>query len=95
MIDSTSSSAGVSGTNALTPGLHKSTFQRSDITRDQLSTDGVDKLRNLIASEPEVRPEVVEKGRALAADPDYPSSDVVQRMAGLLVNSPDLSDDLS
>ena len=47
------------------------------------------------ASQPEIRPEVVAGGLALAADPSYPSADLLKRVAGAILNSPDLSDDES
>lgn len=93
MIDSTSSSTGASGANALTPGLSKFTVQRSNATGDRLSSSGADQLRELIAAEPEVRPEMVARGRALAADPGYPPSQVIDHLAALLVNSPDLANE--
>ena len=95
MIDSTSSSTGASGINPLLPDPTKSGGQRAGIASEQLSTGGADQLRTLIASQPEVRPEMVEKGRALAADPDYPPASVIRQIAGMLVNSPDLSEDPS
>jgi hypothetical protein len=95
MIDSTSSSVGTSGANALPPELSKSAGQRATIAQDRLSTDGADQLRQLIAGEPEIRPEMVEKGRVLAADPSYPPSDLIRQLAGMLVNSSDPSSDQS
>ncbi|TVR49564.1 MAG: hypothetical protein EA425_11975 [Puniceicoccaceae bacterium] len=34
---------------------------------------------------PEIRPEMVERGRALAADPSWPPAGVIQQVAALIV----------
>ena len=44
---------------------------------------------------PEVRPEVVERARALAADPSYPSDAIIRQVSATIVNSPDLTQDNS
>ena len=61
--------------------------------RDSLSTDTSASLRGALASEPEIRPDSVARGRQLAADPAYPPADIVAGLARLLVNSPDPSED--
>ncbi len=38
---------------------------------------------------------MVARGQALAADPGYPSPETIQRLAGLIIDSPDLSEDQS
>lgn len=40
-----------------------------------------EKLMNLLRSEPDARPEVVERARALVADASYPPADVLERVA--------------
>ncbi len=62
---------------------------------DQISTESAAFLRAELVRQPEIRPEVVERGRALAADPNYPSSSVIQSVAGKILASPDLSEDAS
>jgi hypothetical protein len=62
---------------------------------DQISTEHAAFLRAELVRQPEIRPEVVERGRALAADPSYPSSAIVQSIAGRILASPDLSEDAS
>jgi hypothetical protein len=62
---------------------------------DLLSTQNASFLRAELARQPEIRPEVLERAKALAADPNYPSHESIKKMAGLLLNSPDLSDDQS
>jgi hypothetical protein len=62
---------------------------------DQISTESAAFLRAELVRQPEVRPEVVERGRTLAADPNYPSSSIIQGIAGKILASPDLSEDVS
>jgi hypothetical protein len=62
---------------------------------DLLSTENAAFLRAELARQPEIRAEVLERAQALASNPDYPSSETIKRIAGLLLNSPDLSDDQS
>lgn len=62
---------------------------------DQISTDGAAFLRSELERQPEIRPEVVERARALAADPNYPPMDVLRNVAEQILNSPDLSEDQS
>ncbi|MDD2763124.1 MAG: hypothetical protein PHE83_04000 [Opitutaceae bacterium] len=63
--------------------------------RDHLSTVGADHLRTALQAHPEVRPEIVERGRALAADPTYPTPEIVGHLSRLILTSPDLADDSS
>jgi hypothetical protein len=51
----------------------------------QLSTS----VRDTLASLPEVRPEVVDRGRQLAADPSYPGQDIIQKIASLITPLPE------
>lgn len=51
---------------------------------DRLDTDSVQQLREAVAKEPAIRPELVELGRKLSADPDYPPAHVVEKLAELL-----------
>jgi hypothetical protein len=62
---------------------------------DRLSLNQAGSLNAALADQPETRPEVVERGRALAADPDYPSAAILQKVAQMIVASPDLSEDQS
>jgi hypothetical protein len=63
--------------------------------QDSISTGNLNGLRTALAAQPEVRPEVVARGQALAADPDYPSSDILQHVAGMILSAPDPSEDQS
>lgn len=62
---------------------------------DQISTEGAAFLRAELERQPEIRPEVVERARALAADPSYPPVEVLRHVAEQILNSPDLSEDRS
>jgi hypothetical protein len=62
---------------------------------DQVSTEGAKYLRGALERQPAIRPEVVERARALASDPSYPSLPVIKRIAEQIVASPDLSEDQS
>ncbi len=95
MIESTSSSDRALRTSALAADTQKPAAARTQSGRDSLSTDKAEHLRTALANTPEVRPEVVARGQALAADPGYPSAAIIKSVAGVIVNSPDLSEDES
>lgn len=42
-------------------------------------------LRELLAQEPALRPEHVERGKALAANPKYPSDELLAKLAEMFV----------
>lgn len=48
---------------------------------DQLATSLSSRVRETLALIPEVRPEVVERGRQLLADPNYPSFEIATEIA--------------
>jgi hypothetical protein len=62
---------------------------------DQLSTDSAAFLRSELERQPEIRPDVVERARALAADANYPSREVLSKVGEMILRSPDLSEDES
>lgn len=62
---------------------------------DRISTESATFLRGALERQPAVRSEVVERARALAADPSYPSAQVIKRVAEQIVAAPDLSEDES
>jgi hypothetical protein len=62
---------------------------------DQISTESAAFLRAELQRQPEIRPEVVERARALAADPNYPPREVLRQVAAQILQSPDLSEDES
>ncbi|MEO7597405.1 MAG: hypothetical protein ABIV50_00620 [Opitutus sp.] len=63
--------------------------------KDLLSTENAAFLRSELVRQPEIRPEVVERARALAADPNFPSREALKKVAGFILNSADLSEDQS
>jgi hypothetical protein len=60
-------------------------------SRDTLDTTASTALRDALAALPEVRPEVVEKGRQLVVDTNYPPRAIIEDIARLIVQSRDLS----
>jgi len=62
---------------------------------DRISTDGAAYLHVALDRQPSIRPEVVERARALAADPSYPPPSVIKSIAQQIAGAPDLSEDES
>lgn len=60
-------------------------------TRDTLDTTASSALRESLAALPEIRPEVVEEGKKLSVDPNYPPRAIIEDIARLFVQSRDLS----
>lgn len=95
MISSTSSSdpAARAGQASLSgPSVHR---PRPRLANDQISIGTAAKLGEELAKQPEIRPDVVARARALAADPSYPSPEVMRRVGEMILGSPDLSEDES
>jgi hypothetical protein len=96
MINSTSPSDRTGGADAVSVNLPKPAVRLpQQDQQDSLSLSNATGLQTALAQQPEVRPEMVARGLALAADPDYPSADVISHVAGLILNSPDPSEDQS
>jgi hypothetical protein len=62
---------------------------------DRFSADGVATLRAALRSQPDIRPDVVARGRELATDPAYPSREILTRIGRAILAAPDLSEDAS
>jgi hypothetical protein len=90
MIQPTSPSDAAGRAQALQTAQVRANVQTS-VKSDQLSTAGTDQLRAALKACPEIRPEVVARGQALAADPSYPSIDIIRHVSAQIVNSPDLA----
>jgi hypothetical protein len=56
-------------------------------TTGQQKAERKERLKEALMREPAVRPEVVERARKLAADPDYPSVAVLTKIAEKFVNT--------
>ena len=95
MIHSTSSSGSTVGADAAFLNASKSGVRAQNPGQDSLSLSQADGLRHALASQEEVRPEMVEKGRALAADPGYPPASMIRSIAQAIIESPDPSEDQS
>ncbi len=91
MINSTSSSDRAARTDSVPPVVIKAPVARP--STDNFSAANTAALKTALGAQPEIRPEVVARGRALAADPSYPSNSILQAVGAKLLNSPDLSDD--
>lgn len=93
MIHSTSPSDRTARTETVSPVPQKPVVRGPGA--DQFSAEHSATLRAALAAQPEIRPDVVERARTLAADPNYPSLDVLRHVAGQLLASPDLTTDES
>lgn len=62
---------------------------------DRISTESAAFLRAALQRQPEIRPEVVARAQALAADPSYPPPEVIGKVAERILAAPDLSEDES
>jgi hypothetical protein len=91
MISSTSS-ADRMGRPELIAADTRPSLRRPPSRADDISTSGAAFLRAELARQPEIRADVVERARALAADPSYPPLAVVRHVAGQILGAPDLSE---
>ncbi len=91
MINSTSSSDRSARTDAVPPSAVPR--RPAGVGSDQFSARQADALRAALISQPEIRPEVLARGQALAADPGYPPPAVLQAVAEKILRAPDLADE--
>ncbi len=91
MISSTSSSDRPDRTELISAGS-RPPMRKPSSKLDAISTEGAAFLRAELSRQPEVRAEVVERARLLAADPSYPSFEVARKVAEQILASPDLSE---
>jgi hypothetical protein len=94
MITSTSSADRTPRPEQLAP-VAKPAVRTETARTDRISTEQAEFLRSALVRHPEIRPEVVARGRELAADPSYPSFEIMRNVASQIVNAPDLSNDLT
>lgn len=90
MINSTSSSDRAARLDAVTPTNY--TPPNRGPGADRFAPEHSEALKTGLARHPEIRPEVVERARALAADPSYPSTEVLRRVGEIILRSPDPSE---
>jgi hypothetical protein len=95
MIHSTSQSHGSYRADAIPPhdGLSHAPRKIQQPGIDSLSTENAESLRQSLANTPEIRPEVVEAGRRLAIDPNYPPREIIEQLAKMFTNAVDPSDE--
>ena len=79
----------------LVSGAGQTGGRANELRSDRISTESAAFLRAELQRQPEIRPEVVARARALAEDPGYPPADVIRHVAEQILGSPDLSDDES
>lgn len=94
MINSTSSSDRTPRADSVEITRPKVVIRNPD-NHDQFSAENSAALRVALTRTPEIRPEVVARGRALAADPSYPSAEILRRVGEAIIKSPDFSEDAS
>jgi hypothetical protein len=94
MIHSTSNLNGYNRTDAAALSIAKqaSTPKVEAEASDRLSSANTQALREALNNTPEIRPEVVAKGKALAVDPNYPPREIIENLAKLMVESRDASE---
>jgi hypothetical protein len=90
MINSTSSSDRVLRPEA--PVLHAKSATASGFGTDRFSPENTAALKSALQAQPEVRAEVVARARVLAADPTYPSPEILRQVGEAILRSPDLTE---
>jgi len=93
MINPTNSSDSTASALDLSLGTTGAAKRYYQTPADSMSADSAETLSQQLALQPEVRPEVVARGMALAADPNYPSAAIIQSVAEQIMQSPDPSSD--
>jgi hypothetical protein len=59
---------------------------------DRLSACSQETLKTALSQQPEIRPEVVARGKELANDSTYPPLQIILQLSKLLLNSDDLAE---
>lgn len=78
------------------PGAQPAARPPARLSRgDNFSAEGAAALRAALRSQPDIRPDVVARGRELAADPSYPSREILTRIGRAILAAPDLTEDAS
>ena len=87
MINSTSSSDRVLRPEG--PVHHTPAAAKTGIGADSFSPENSKALQAALQDQPAIRPEVVARGRELAADPSYPSASILRKVSEVILRSPD------
>lgn len=69
--------------------LHAKTPPAGGPAADKFSPENTAALKSALNGQPEVRPEVVDRARALAADPSWPTPGILRHVGGMILASPD------
>ena len=59
---------------------------------DRFSPENSAALQTALQRQPAIRPEVVARARELAADPSYPSTEILSLVGKIILGSPDLTE---
>jgi uncharacterized membrane protein len=96
MIQSTSNLDGYNRADAALLAQAKQTSapksSPADLGGERLSVANTQALREALNNAPEIRPEVVERAKNLAVDPNYPPRELIERLAKLMVETRDTAE---
>jgi hypothetical protein len=94
MIHSTSHLHGYNRTDtaALSTAKQASTPKAEADSGERLSSSSTQALREALNNSPEIRPEVVARGKALAVDPNYPPREIIEGLAKLMTETRDAAE---
>lgn len=94
MIQPTSNLLGFNRADAIAyaGGKPSAAINHPTASGDHLLSSNTDALQTALKNTPEIRPEVVERGRHLAVDLNYPTRELIQRLSKLISESTDLSE---
>jgi hypothetical protein len=94
MIHSTSNLHGYNRTDAAALSIAKqaSTPKAEADSGERLSSSSSQALREALNNTPEIRPEVVARGKALAVDANYPPREIIEGLAKLMTETRDAAD---
>ncbi|MDX2186040.1 MAG: hypothetical protein SFV32_03835 [Opitutaceae bacterium] len=74
----------VSGPGAKPVSGPKTNQAAEEAESENFSSANTQALREALSRTPEIRPEVVERGKRLAVDPNYPPREIIDRLADLM-----------
>ncbi len=69
--------------------LHAKAPQAGGPAADSFSPENTAALKSALQDQPAIRPEVVARGRALAADSSWPTPEILRSVGSTLLASPD------